>query len=284
MSLVRLAIPTSWGELALAGGSRAGEATFVLLPQLRLALDAGRAHRALPPMSTLFLSHGHLDHAGGIPHWASQRYLNAMGAGTILAPAPVAPLVEELLALCARLEGGRPYEVEVRAVAPGERVPLKSRGVHLEPFSTDHWVPTLGCRLVLTRTRLRRELRDLPQEEIARRRLRGEPVTESLEIPFLSYCADTGPGLFEDNPGVFASEVVLLECSFYRPQDRERAREYGHLHLEDLVRAAPGWTCRHLVVLHPSRRTRIREAAGLLEERLAPVFGGRLHHMMVDWP
>lgn len=282
MSLVRLTLPTSWGDLTLAGGSRAGEATFVVLPQLRLALDAGRAHRALPPMSTVFLSHGHLDHAGGLPHWASQRYLNAMGRGTILAPAPVAPLVEELLGVCARLEGGRPYDVEVRPLEPGDRVALKPR-LELVPFGTDHWVPTLGCTLILTRHHLRPELRGLPEEEIARRRLGGETVTEPVRIPVLSYCADTGPGLFTTSPEVFDAEVVLVECSFYRPQDRQRAREYGHLHLEDLVEAAPRWGCRHLVILHPSRRTRIREAVELLDEHLAPRLGAGLHHMMLDW-
>ncbi len=282
MSLVRLTLPTSWGDLVLAGGSRAGEATLVLLPQLRLALDAGRAHRALPPMSTLFLSHGHLDHAGGIPHWASQRYLNAMGHGTILAPEPIAASVAELLEVCARLEGGRPYDVEIRPVAAGDRVQIRPR-LQLVPFTTDHWVPTLGCRLILTRRHLLPALRGLPEEEIARRRLAGETVTESVEIPILSYCADTGPGLFATQPEVFDSEVVMVECSFFRPQDRERAREYGHLHLDDLLRAAPAWGCQHLVILHPSRRTRIREAVALLQERLAPELEADLHHMMLDW-
>jgi len=282
VSLLRLTLSTSWGDLALAGGSRAGEATMVLLPQFRLALDAGRAHRALPPMSTLFLSHGHLDHAGGLPHWASQRYLNAMGHGTVLAPAAIAEGVGGLLEICARLEGGRPYDVEVRAVEAGDRVPLKT-GIHLVPFATDHWVPTLGCQLILTRHHLLPELAELPQEEIARRRKGGEPVTRAVEIPILAYCADTGPGIFESSPGIFDSEVVLLECSFYRPQDRERAREYGHLHLEELLEAAPSLGCRHLVILHPSRRIRIREAAALLEERLAPLVDGELHHLMLDW-
>ena len=38
-SLRRLQLDTSWGELSLVGGSRAGEGTLILLPQLHLALD-----------------------------------------------------------------------------------------------------------------------------------------------------------------------------------------------------------------------------------------------------
>ena len=39
MSLRSLVIDTSWGPLRIAGGSRAGEGTTILAPQLRLALE-----------------------------------------------------------------------------------------------------------------------------------------------------------------------------------------------------------------------------------------------------
>ena len=52
-SLCRLQLDTSWGELIIVGGSRAGDGSVILLPQLHLALDAGRAHRALPAMTTV---------------------------------------------------------------------------------------------------------------------------------------------------------------------------------------------------------------------------------------
>jgi len=282
VSLRTLTLETSWGDLTLAGGSRAGEATMVLLPQLRLALDAGRPHRALPPMSTVFLSHGHLDHAGGLPYWASQRFLNTMGPGTVLAPRPIAAQVAELLDLAAELEGGRPYQVEVLPLDPGERHPIR-RDMELETFSTDHWVPTLGCRLLWSHRHLKPELAGLPGEEIARRRQAGGEVTAIDRIPILSYCADTGPGLFTTDPQALEAEIVLLECSFFRPADRDRARRFGHLHLDALIEAAPHITARHLIILHPSRRQRIREVVRFLDERLAPLLDANLYHLAVDW-
>jgi len=282
LSLRTLTLETSWGPLTLAGGSRAGEATMVLLPQLRLALDAGRAHRALPPMATVFLSHGHLDHVGGLPYWASQRFLNTMGPGTVLAPRSIADQVAGLLSLTAQLEGGRPYEVEVQPLDPGQRWSLR-QDMELETFSTDHWVPTLGCRLLWSHRHLRPELAGLPGEEIARRRLAGEEVTSVDHIPILSYCADTGPGLFTETPEALQAEIVLIECSFYRLADQDRARRYGHLHLDDLIRVAPEIAARHLVILHPSRRQRLREVARFLEERLQPNLGARVHNLAVDW-
>jgi ribonuclease Z len=280
--LRRLLLDTSWGELNLVGGSRAGEGTLVLLPQLHLALDAGRAHRALPAMTTLLVSHGHVDHLGGIAYWASQRQLQSMGPARLLAPQAIAAGVEDLLTTHARLEGGEPYEVEVIAVDTDERHPLR-RDIDLTFFTTDHWVATLGSRLLWRRHRLLSRFADLSGEEIAGLRSAGETVTEEIETNLLAYCADCGPGVLENEPEVLSAEVLLIECSFYRPGDRERAARYGHMHLEDLVSAVDRLSCRHLIMLHASRRHRLREVETFLDQRLRPLLDCSLHHLMIDW-
>lgn len=282
MALRRLELATSWGSLLVVGGSRAGEGTLILLPQLRLALDAGRPHRALPPMSTVLLSHGHLDHIGALGYWASQRFLGAMQHGVLLVPAAIAADVRRLLELHATLEGGRPYDVEVVPVTEGSTHALR-RDMDLTFFTTDHWVPTLGTRLWWRKHHLRPELIGLPEEEIARRRGAGQEVDQELVVPLLSYTADTGPALFTRHPEALDAEIVLLECSFWRPADRDRARKFGHLHLDDLVAIAPSLRCRHLVVLHPSRRHRLGEAARVVREQIGTMISGEAHSLAVDW-
>ena len=282
MSLHTLALDTSWGSLTVAGGSRAGEGTLVLLPQLRLALEGGRPHRALAPMNTLLVSHGHMDHIGGLGYWASQRYLNSMGPGTVIAPAEIADRMRDLLETLAWLEGGRPYSVDVVAVAAGDRRALRP-DIELSFFATDHWVPTLGCWVTWRTQRLLAELSGLPGDEIARRRRSGLPVTEERRVDLLAYCADSGPGLFRTSPEVLAAEVLLVECSFFRPADRDRAARFGHMHVEDLLAVAGQLTCRHLVLLHASRRQRLREVDRFLEEQLRPQLPCELHHLVVDW-
>ena len=281
-SLRRLQLDTSWGDLSIVGGSRAGEGTLILLPQLHLALDAGRAHRALPAMTTVLASHGHVDHVGGIAYWASQRQLQSMGPARLFAPRQIAQGLDELLALHARLEGGDPYEIDVIAVESGAHHRLR-RDLDLVFFRTDHWVPTVGSRILWRRHHLLPELAALPGEEIARRRNAGETVTEEIEANLLAYCADSGPGILHHETEALAAEVVLIECSFYRPGDRERAARYGHMHLEDLLAAVDRLRCRHLVILHASRRHRLREVEKYLDQQLRPAVDCELHHLMIDW-
>lgn len=282
MSLRRLVIDTSWGPLRIAGGSRAGEGTTILAPQLRLALDAGRAHRALPPMNTVAVSHGHMDHLGALGYWASQRYLNSMGPATVLTPGAIARQVRNLLETFAKLEGGRPYQAEVVAVEAGSRHRLR-KDMELRFFSTDHWVPTLGHIVVWRKRLLRHEFSGLPGIEIARLRASGHTVTEDHNLELMAYCADSGPGLFNTNPEVLGAEVLLLECSFFAPADRDRARDYGHMHLHDLLEVADRLGCRHLILLHASRRHRLRQVEEILDQELRPRLRCSLHHLMVDW-
>jgi ribonuclease Z len=170
----------------------------------------------------------------------------------------------------------------VTAVVPGDTVALR-KDMMVEFFTTDHWVPTLGSRLVWRRHHLLPELKGLSGDEIASRRRDGEPVTEAIETDLLAYCADSGPGVLEAGSSALGCEVLLLECSFFRAADRERAARYGHLHLDDILDRIAGFRCRHLVLLHASRRHRLREVEEILDERLKPKLQCSLHHLMTDW-
>lgn len=205
-----------------------------------------------------------------------------MPPAVVIAPEAIAEEIRSLLANFARLEGGEPYQVSVIPATDGARHELR-RDLDLAFFSTDHWVPTLGTRIIWRKRRLRSDLAHLPEPEIARRRLAGEEVAEEVSREILTYCADSGPGLLETRPELFNAEIVVVECSFFKPADRDRATRYGHTHLADLQPHLERFACRHLVLLHASRRHRLGEVEEILDSEVRPHFSGELHNLNVDW-
>lgn len=277
----RVQLATSWGSVLLVGGSRAGEGTLLLLPQLRLALDAGRPARALVPATTVCVTHTHLDHILGVPAWASQRQLQGMPPGRLVVPAPQGPALAELLQRVAALEGGDGYGVSIVQAHDGFTLPLRP-GFELSFFATTHWLPTLGCCLWWTRQRLRPELAGVPGEELARRRAKGEQISETVRVALLAYLGDTDPRVFDLHPWLARVEVLITECTFLRPADRQRAARFGHTHIDDLVARVGDLANRHLVLTHLSRRHRLSTGSRELRRRLAD-FAGRLHLLNSEW-
>jgi len=281
MKCRRLELPTSWGPLTLIGGSRAGEGTLLMLPQLRVALDIGRPHRKLPSMSTLCISHGHSDHLNALAFWAGQRALNAMKGGKILAPSVIAPKLREILRIHAEMEGAAAYDVEVQAVEEASIHALRAN-FQIEFFDVPHRIPSLGSRLLWSRKQLRPEFRDKPRQELDALRAAGEKLSCEESTAILSYAADCGVEIFS-RPEKLSAEVLLLECSFWDETDLDRARRFGHLHINDILQHLPLISCRHMVLLHASRRYRLGEILQRIDSRLRPRTSAEIHHMIVEW-
>lgn len=267
------------GGLALEGYSRAGTETWFRVHPPGLAFDVGRGALPVAGARDLFITHGHLDHALGVPFVLSQRSLHAGLETRVFAPAAIVEPLTDFIAAAERLEGAR-YRFELHGLTPGERVAV-GRGLWVEAFANHHVVPSLGYHLVRQRRRLRRELTGCAGDEIKALRAAGQPVDEEVEERWLSYCGDTSNLVFERSPEVFDSRVLLLECTFLAAEHQPRGTRYGHLHVSDLVGVADRFANEDLVLHHLSRRHRPAElaaaAAGLFADRAPGVPRPRVH-------
>lgn len=262
------------GDLRIEGWSRAGDETWFRIHPPGLALDTGRGALQLAGAQDIFLSHGHLDHALGLPYVLSQRSLHRLVHTRVFCPEATAEDLRLLVSAAERLERAS-YRYDIIPLRPGDRVAV-GRDLAMQAFAVDHVVPTLGYHLIRGRRRLAPAYTGLPPEELIALRRQGVETAELVEEDWLSYCGDTGPGVFDLEPRLFDSKVLMMECTFLGEEHRDKGARFKHLHLEDIAARADRFRNQALVLHHLSRRHRVSDLRAEVE-RTMPELAPRVH-------
>ncbi len=264
-------------QLKIEGESRAGDRTWFRVHPPGLAFDVGRGALELTGSEQIFLTHGHLDHASGLPFVLSNRAMQGLATTRVYCPAECRAALERFVRAAEGLERAK-YDYSIQGLEPGERVGV-GKNLEVEAFAVDHGVPALGYHLVRRVQKLEPEHRGRPGEEIARLRRAGVEVSAEREEVWVSYCGDTSRRVFDLEPRLFDAHVLLIECTFLGAVERDRATEYGHLHLDDLVRLADRFRNRAILLHHLTRRYGPEELRREVDERL-PGLADRIHLLM----
>ncbi len=247
------------------GLSVAGEATAVQAPELDVCFDMGACPRALLSSKFVAVSHGHMDHVGGLAYYCSQRNFQGMGVGTIVCDERIAPAVRRMMAGYVDLEG-QVTPFELIGMAPEQEIEIKNN-VALRAFHTEHTAPSMGYSIIEKRSKLKPEFAGHPQEKLRELKDRGVEITHILDIPLMAYLGDTAPGPPLVREDVRKAQVVICECTFVDDGHQERARVGKHMHIDDVIEWLPVLECKMLVLTHLSRRTNLALARKRLYEK-----------------
>lgn len=259
--------------LTFEGRSRAGNETWIRVRELGLALDVGRGPDALVGTRKLFVSHVHLDHFAGVPVLISQRSLQSMEPPVIWLPRESKDLVADLIGIFGRLEGFE-YPVELVGASRGDRFPLRTN-LEARAHEATHRVPAVAWEFRERRVKLRPEYRHLPGEILGEMKRSRADVFEERFHSRLMYTGDTDREIFEVSPAIFDTDVAVVECTYVRESDRERGRQWQHLHADEIFEHAERFRGSVLMV-HFSLRDSPAEIHATLSRRCPASLRGRL--------
>ncbi len=246
------------------GVSVAGEATSVQVPELDVCFDMGACPRSALASKVVALSHGHMDHVGGLAYYCSQRHFQGMGVGTIVCDVRIERAVRTMLEGFHDLENQRtPFELI--ALEPEGEYEIKNN-IALRGFQVEHTAPAFGYVVFERRTKLKEEYVGFPQEKLRELKEQGTEITRKLEAPLVAYMGDTEPGAPLVRTDVRTAQVVISECTFVEEEHRSRAKIGKHLHIHDIVEWLRVLECEQLVLIHVSRRSNLAVARKRLIE------------------
>ena len=264
--------------LKLFGFSMAGEESFVAAPEYNVSFDIGRAPREVIAVDNICITHGHMDHAAGAAYYMSQRGFVGLSPGKIIVHRGLAQAFQRLMAVWSDIER-HPSAGQILGVEHLEDVQLR-RGLLVRPFDVNHAAFALGYSLIEKRHKLKAEFVGKTGPEIVALKRQGIQIDETTEVSLLTCTGDTALGRFLDLPFVQGTRVLAIECTFFDLDHRIRASQGRHIHVNDVPRILEAVPDAHVLLIHVTRRTDIRQAKRILERVISQKDAERVSFLM----
>lgn len=217
---------------------------------------------ALPGVERLFFSHGHGDHALGLPSFIGCRN-SAQGTSrntetmadhnkplTIFYPEDN-DLFGDLFDFCGkRYDKWLRYKLDLQAIGPGFEFKV-GKNVFIRAIEMRHQKngTTLGYVIYENRTRLKSEFLGKNIPELIKSGIDKSTINESYRANLFAYCLDSYAIV---NPKEISECAnVVMDCTFLRKEDRT---DMTHFTLDEALTVCKSVGVKHVLAAHVSPR------------------------------
>lgn len=251
------------------GVSLAGTRTSFVLPDYRICFDVAQGFPWQISSQKFFISHGHLDHAGGIPYIISQKGMNSHEPPTFYVPPSLKGPLEEILNIWSRIEQHK-YNYQIESVSNGQIIELNKHD-SIEVFQTVHRIESFGYSLLRHGKKLKPEFKSLNATEITQLKRNKVMIDENYQQRVFSFTGDTQIEVLDQSPQIKNSKILFLESTFIDDsKPLLSARKWGHTHLDEIISREAELSCEKIVLIHISGRYSTKYAQDLLVKKLGP--------------
>ncbi|KAK1433746.1 hypothetical protein QVD17_10662 [Tagetes erecta] len=263
-------------DYPIEGLSIAGHETCVILPSLNLAFDIGKCPQRAISQQFLFISHGHMDHIGGLPMYVATRGLYRMSPPTIIVPKVIKENVEKIFEAHRAMD-----QSELKHTLIGldlEEEFFLRKDLKVKAFKTYHVIPSQGYVVYSVKQKLKPEYVGLPGDEIKKLKFSGVEITYTTTSPEVAFTGDTTSDFIVDdnNADVLKAKVLIMESTYVEnTMSVENARDYGHTHLSEIVNYASRFENKAIVLIHFSARYQL-DVIQVAVSALRPPLAGRV--------
>lgn len=244
----------------------AGITTSIVFPDADCVFDVGQGLPYQVPIPNVLITHGHMDHAAGLPYLISQKAMMGHTPPNIFMPDVLVRPMREIMRIWSELDG-HTYQFQMRAAKQGESYDLKNP-YFFKVFPTQHRVASQGYTVFERKKHLKPEFKTTPVHELGVLRKKGMILDDFTEEPILSFTGDTKIE-FLDNSEVRKSRVLIMEITYWdEKKSVENARLWGHIHLDELIPKLDDIKSEKILLIHASARYTTPYLKEVLEARI----------------
>lgn len=273
--MVKAGVAWNEGPYKIEGLSVSGVRTAFALPEISLGFDVAQGYPFSLNLKVFAISHGHLDHAAGIPYIISQKAMTNQNPGIFLMPSTLVSPMKKIMDTWEEIEK-HTYKYQFIPVHDGFEYTLNPH-LKVKAFPTVHRIESFGYSLVEINKKLKKEFTHLSPQELKVLGQQGVELQDFTERPLISFTGDTQIEFLDRTSWVSHSKVLMMECTYLDERRTvEHARKWGHTHLDEIIPRLKDIKAEKIVLIHLSSRYSQKEALEILSKKLPEHEKGRV--------